>query len=201
MKNSILFLILLLFNFSITNGQTIVVNDGVTHITLSDDYENAHVEENTPIVISNVNTVKISGDFHAYGSYDEAEMNSYDIVIIAQPNTSIGVVKKISPEALDPANGTTVIRTSTGGPGIQDPPEPGLVIFPNPVSDVLNVEITEGNCIRYEIYSFEGEIMLSATPENKKRFSVNVESLEQGIYILKLELENGRSKSIEFIKN
>lgn len=204
MKNSILTLIFLLTCFNFANAQLIEINNGITYITLSDNYENAQVEENTPIVISNTDdtSVKISGDFHAYGSYDSAEMNSYDIVIIAKPNTSIGVIKNYTPESADPTNGTTVIRTSTGGAGV-DPTNPGqgLVIFPNPVSDVLNVESGEANINQYEIYSLEGGLMLSGRPENKRRFSINVTSLEQGTYILRLELENGRTRSVQFVKN
>lgn len=200
MKNVLLFLIPLLFCFTGTKGQTIFVNNGVTFITLSANYENALVEKNTPVVISNTTTTNISGDFHAYGSYDEAAIHSYDIVIIAQSNTSIGIAENLTPESLDPINGTTVIRTSTGGAGIQDPPGPELVIFPNPVSDVLNVTITAGNIISYEIYNLEGELLVSAQPENKKSFSVYLESLAKGIYILKLELENGNASSVQFIK-
>lgn len=200
MKNLIL-VILFLSLINKSNSQTIIVNNGITYITLSNDYNNVHIEENTPIVISNTNTVEISGDFLAYGSYDQAETNSYDIVIIAQTNTSIGVVKNISPESMDPTNGTTVIRTSTGGAGLPNPEGSGLYLFPNPVTDILNIEVVDENITLYEVFDLEGELVLFGRPENKKRFNINLESFETGTYILKVNFENGKSKSLQFIKN
>lgn len=199
MKNALLSLVLLLFCCTVTKGQTIIVNNGTTFMTLSGNYENAEVEENTPVVISNTNTVNISGNFHAYGTYDEAGVNSYDIAIIAKPNTSIGIVKKLPSELGDPKNGTTVIRTSTGGAGIQGNPK--FIVFPNPVSEMMNVKITDGSIISYKIYDFQAALVLSGKPENKNSFSVYLTALPKGTYFLKLEMENGESTSVQFIKN
>jgi hypothetical protein len=61
-------------------------------------------------------------------------------------------------------------------------------IFPNPVKDLLNIEITGNPCLAGSIYDVTGKEI--------KRFStgahtqLNVGDLNAGIYILQLSLEN-----------
>lgn len=205
MKNSIFFQVFILSFFNLTMGQTVSLNDGTTYITLSADFEDALVHESTPIVISNTTTLKISGQFESCGYYDSETLDSYDIAIIPKPNTSIAVVENTSDQnssggnqVMPPKNGTTVIRTSGGTVGKLS--QTNVVAFPNPVNTVLNVEAENTSINSYTIFDFNGTPLITSKLNNRNELTLNLEELKSGKYILKLEFENGASKSIQFVK-
>ena len=69
-------------------------------------------------------------------------------------------------------------------------------IYPNPTSDVLNIQ-TEHKISRIEVYDLSGKLLKSVDGNNKK---LAVSSLNKGMYIIKLYTENGVVNS-KFIKN
>ena len=75
-------------------------------------------------------------------------------------------------------------------------------VYPNPVSDVLTVEMAEslrGNGI-IEIYSRDGRLIqtLRSTQVNATT-QINVSSLSQGVYICRIRTGN-QTSSIQFVK-
>jgi uncharacterized delta-60 repeat protein len=69
-------------------------------------------------------------------------------------------------------------------------------IFPNPVSDLINVEID--NSYKFKIYSMTGKLILRGNETPNK--SINVNQLKKGIYILELETSNSNTYHQKFIK-
>jgi|LakMenEpi03Aug12_release.lakeMendotaPanAssembly.Ray.scaffolds.fasta_scaffold383744_2 hypothetical protein len=198
-----IFFLLSLFSSSLIFSQSISFNNGSKTITLSMDYQDAYELENMPIIITNTVDVNISGEFESYGINNSGVVTN-DVRIIASPNTSIAVVENItSPNtggggiAMPPKNGTTVIRSSAGGPGIVGP---RIALFPNPINDILNVSLSSNSIKSYGIYDFNGLLVISESNLNKDYLTLNLEPLRSGKYIIQLELENGKSKSIQFIK-
>jgi hypothetical protein len=64
-----------------------------------------------------------------------------------------------------------------------------ISVFPNPVSDKLNVQISgfdENNKIKIEISDIFGRLEISILSENKSRIEIPVQGLPSGIYILKV---------------
>jgi hypothetical protein len=59
-----------------------------------------------------------------------------------------------------------------------------IVIFPNPVTNVLTLQL-ENSCIidRISISDFSGKIILTQTQNTTE---INIENLAQGIYILEV---------------
>lgn len=95
--------------------------------------------------------------------------------------------------------GTTVIRTNTGGPGINYP-KPTITIYPNPVNDLLNISSTDVPLIGYEVYDLQGYIQKKADFDAEKNFTINVSQLPKGNYILILELKDNKKAHLQFIK-
>ena len=69
-------------------------------------------------------------------------------------------------------------------------------LYPNPTSDILNIQ-TDQKISKVEIYDLSGK-MLTATENNVKK--IQVSNLAKGLYIIKLQTENGIITS-KFIKN
>ncbi|WP_051220613.1 T9SS type A sorting domain-containing protein [Flavobacterium filum] len=70
-----------------------------------------------------------------------------------------------------------------------------LVIYPNPVDEVLHIQSTNFRTINaVKIYDLQGKLVKEATNE-----TINVSSLAEGLYIVKVETEEGEF-SKKFIK-
>ena len=63
--------------------------------------------------------------------------------------------------------------------------KPILKIFPNPVKNIVYIE-SEGNKINGEIYSTNGQLLKLVSSKE-----INISDLKKGIYVLKLNTENG----------
>jgi hypothetical protein len=65
----------------------------------------------------------------------------------------------------------------------------GIMLYPNPVVDVLNITgLTDENTIR--LISSDGRILISEDTR-KEDFSMNTEGLSAGLYILRIYGKNG----------
>lgn len=73
-------------------------------------------------------------------------------------------------------------------------------LYPNPVDSKLNVKIEQGAADYYEIVNLQGKQILSA-PLNSSNFNINVETLNKGMYILRLRNNNTSVSTKKFIKN
>lgn len=82
--------------------------------------------------------------------------------------------------------------------GIEDEREDavGFNIYPNPVSDVLQVQISSTDRVDYEVYDISGKLILAGVTTG----SVNVGALENGIYVLRLFSGSGHSTQ-RFVKH
>ncbi|MCU4190037.1 T9SS type A sorting domain-containing protein [Flavobacterium sp. HXWNR29] len=71
-----------------------------------------------------------------------------------------------------------------------------FVVYPNPVNDVLNLQINNVASIKnVKIFDLQGKLLLQSTNE-----TINVSELSKGIYIIKVSTENGETTK-KFIKN
>ncbi|MEP7196158.1 MAG: T9SS type A sorting domain-containing protein [Saprospiraceae bacterium] len=71
-----------------------------------------------------------------------------------------------------------------------------IEIFPDPVQDMLNVEISDySDVLKIEIYNLNGNLILSKVNPFNKDINLNLNSISSGLYILKI-----RTKSAEFVK-
>lgn len=79
-----------------------------------------------------------------------------------------------------------------------------LDFFPNPVQNQLTIEVRNPaiQVVQFSVISQEGKEMLLETPENgtQSSYQLDLKNLPAGMYILKLNLESGRTFSHKFIR-
>ncbi len=72
-----------------------------------------------------------------------------------------------------------------------------LSVYPNPVKDIVHITNSNTDLIKAEIYNLNGQIVLS---KENNLSTINVNSLQSGIYMLKLYSQKAE-KTIKLIKN
>lgn len=70
-------------------------------------------------------------------------------------------------------------------------------IYPNPVSDQINIISSEGN-FTYSIYTVDGKIVAKGS-SSSNNLTVNTKGIEKGVYYIKMNTED-ESKIIKFLK-
>lgn len=91
---------------------------------------------------------------------------------------------------------STIIVTQTGTLGTHDSSTFVMTLYPNPTSEVLNIQSQE-KISKAEIYDFTGKLLLQTTVIDKK---ININTLSKGTYFIKLFTGKGIVNS-KFIKN
>jgi len=94
--------------------------------------------------------------------------------------------KKTFPEA---DGEYSIINITKGGFGFEKTANPRILIYPNPVSDILNI-VSNDNIKSIEILNFIGQCLIKKTTDSKNAM-VDVSAFKTGIYFIKLETENG----------
>ena len=75
----------------------------------------------------------------------------------------------------------------TGTVGIEDDPETGVKIFPNPAHDILNIHFSKKDInARIIIYTSEGKTMILKRVQQEKTI-IDLGSLNPGVYIIRVE--------------
>lgn len=72
-------------------------------------------------------------------------------------------------------------------------------IYPNPTNDQLNVQVNNGSAAHYIVYDLNGK-RLDMAEIHQNEFTVNVQSLEQGIYYLHLVKDHQVVAVNKFVK-
>lgn len=72
---------------------------------------------------------------------------------------------------------------------VEDINEHSLKIYPNPVSDVLNIESINKNIgvAKLKIYDINGRLLSKHTLNFNQKHRINLSSMQSGIYVLKIE--------------
>jgi hypothetical protein len=76
-----------------------------------------------------------------------------------------------------------------------------LRVYPNPATDILNINLSNANFKNSNIviYNVSG-MEVSKSIMNGASAQLNIESLSNGVYFVKVSNENGFSKTVKFIK-
>lgn len=73
-------------------------------------------------------------------------------------------------------------------------------IYPNPAQSKINVEGNQYQFSSFEIFDLSGRKMMAQTEINSNRFTIDIEKLLPGIFILKLHCKNGEIIALKFSK-
>ena len=75
-----------------------------------------------------------------------------------------------------------------------------IILYPNPVQDILSIELGGEQVETISILSFEGK-QIRQLPINSKTIHTDVAELPDGIYCLKIVMANGTLNNLKFIKH
>ncbi len=77
--------------------------------------------------------------------------------------------------------------------------ETSISLYPNPVSDKLNININENvNNVNVSIYSITGQLVITNN-FNQNNITINTANLNSGLYVAKIMVD-GKSSSVKFVK-
>ena len=80
------------------------------------------------------------------------------------------------------------ITLRNGGTGTEEEVAKGLVLYPNPVKDILHLECD--NMQRYDVFSLDGR-MVKSSETNGNENVVDFNGLESGLYMLRITCDKG----------
>jgi photosystem II stability/assembly factor-like uncharacterized protein len=84
-----------------------------------------------------------------------------------------------------------------GVTGVNDVDKMDVVVYPNPASDILNIE-SKGLLSIIQVFDLNGrEIMSDFKPSN----TINISNLSKGVYFIKIFDNNGRFTTRKFVKS
>lgn len=76
-----------------------------------------------------------------------------------------------------------------------------FVVWPNPVRDELFVNLgAENTNSKYRVFDLSGKLILKGSNINSNIFSILVDRLQTGVYILEVKTTNGVDEKVKFIK-
>lgn len=78
--------------------------------------------------------------------------------------------------------------------GVNDMDNSEFNFYPNPVKDELTIQ-SKSDLKNVSVYNLSGQLMM-----NSKSKKINMKSLSLGVYIVKAELENGKTETFKIIK-
>ena len=84
--------------------------------------------------------------------------------------------------------------------GIHDYNPLQLSVYPNPVTDQLNIVNPDGNIQTVTLYNASGQLVLQTTVSSSPILEINVSSLPNGFYIGTATLNNQQTATFKFIK-
>lgn len=75
-----------------------------------------------------------------------------------------------------------------------------LLVYPNPATAFINVELAEKQISRVEVYSVSGKLLLKENINNVKKANLNIDNLPTGKYVIRAFDKNGIQCSSVFMK-
>lgn len=76
----------------------------------------------------------------------------------------------------------------------------GFLVYPNPTSSKLTLNVNATSILGYEIISTDGKLVKSATTNKEVVVDVNIDDLKKGSYLVKVKTPYGTAQK-QFIKN
>ena len=87
--------------------------------------------------------------------------------------------------------------------GLNEQLATGIAIYPNPAQDLLTVEIMKGYSYNFnslEIVNATGQLVLKLNENiSSNKTNIDVGNLTNGVYFLKINMENGNQKTFRFL--
>lgn len=82
--------------------------------------------------------------------------------------------------------------------GVQDVSKAGLQVYPNPVKNIVNIEM-KSKIKAVQIFDAAGKLIMTHSADQSKT-QINLEKLNSGVYLMKVQMNDGSSVSSKVIK-
>jgi len=89
------------------------------------------------------------------------------------------------------------VTTSTGILAINDAEFKSFTIYPNPVTDILNIKAKDA-VNKVSVYNVLGKLVYTATP-NSLSPTINMSAMKTGVYFVEVTIGNA-TKTVKVIK-
>jgi len=90
------------------------------------------------------------------------------------------------------ANTGSIICTSVSS--LQDNDQITLNVYPNPMSDLLNIEVAKADQYMLKVYTATGQLLNNT--EFKNNYQLNTSNYDAGFYLLRIEDKNGNVQAL-----
>lgn len=180
------------------NAQTVNFNNNSVYITFSSNANQAYLDYYDKVLISNTQNVTLAGEIYSESSIAIIPYQNFSIVI-KPPGFSTSATSAPPPVSPFGEPLGTVIKPKPGGP--QKLYSPVVVLFPVPVQTSLTFDVSNYNVIGYQIFDSTGVVKLAENFSPRKNYTINVSTLSNGNYFLKLNLGSNQFSTMQFIKN
>ena len=139
---------------------------------------------------SNTDQVTVIVNENGFITIDETAMDSY--TLNGQTYTQSGTYTQVIP-TVGGCDSTITLNLTLSYTGI-DEISNGILMYPNPTSEVLHLEGIKGDELKYEVFDAAGRLVLNGVLKNQ---TILVIDLQPGTYTLKLE---NIAKPLRFVK-
>ena len=127
----------------------------------------------------------------AYSTDGQNYSAGIDDVMEGNITTSGGTVYFMVSPYFSGMSGTYLLEihiNRNGGIGVDEEHETSLVLYPNPVKDLLHVE--SENMQQYEIFSLDGKLIRSSQASGSESV-IDFSNLDSGVYMLRITSDSG----------
>lgn len=155
---------------------------------------------------SGIQKVSLNGRDYVEHAGPNSQSNTFNVKWIA-PESGKGDVtfytagnavnRNGSSSGDDPAVASLIVKEAIAS-SINDITSENFVVYPNPTSSLLNLELKEGMEGQYEIVDMIGRRILK-NPINDRISSIDISLFNKGIYLLRLLDENGQVQIVKKI--
>ena len=126
------------------------------------------------------------------GTFLLVGINSSDMLRMIAYNTNTntyetGFVPAVSEIV---CNNTLFARSTYLAAGIEPEASLNFNLYPNPVSDVLNIEYASNGPVQLKIFNAMGELVYEKNNTTISRLNIDISNLSSGIYTVSLRGEN-----------
>lgn len=101
----------------------------------------------------------------------------------------------------DAVPGLSVATFPAAELGLEEEVEINISAFPNPAMDKLMISLNNNSASEFSMYDLSGKVVKSGAISGYDNLSVNVKDIENGAYIVKIALEDGRVKMLNVVVN
>lgn len=138
------------------------------------------------------------------GSVVQGDIVTTEKIIIRAGSTSVRIVPNLHEHRKSMTHTTTKVGNGgeVGKPATNKAKaNENIIIYPNTIKEVVNIQTTTNKITGYQLTNMYGKVLKKASFKPTKNTCFSALTLKKGMYLLKIQLENGTQQIKRIIKN